>query len=259
MLTTTLIHVLISTSFFPAGIPQDGASARVALEEAAPGLAIGKNAQGVLVLGNGDRLEGMVTKTRKGWALKRDGKRQSFTDNDVTSFVSRVDLEKTFARLSAQADPKQVFAQAQLAQWAFENGLADKAWPILGELYASNKKVPGLDKVEALAARSYVREFSRRQKLDTKARRILLEANDIKGHPVRQAKNEITPLALVRLLEMERELMAAESKDVKKDKPRKSQKSIKAYANRTVTGLGVDTAGEVLGLSPDATEDWHHG
>jgi uncharacterized peroxidase-related enzyme len=32
-----------------------------------------------------------------------------------------------------------------------------------------------------------------------------------------------------------------------------------AYANRTVTGLGVDTAGEVLGLSPDATEDWHHG
>ena len=32
-----------------------------------------------------------------------------------------------------------------------------------------------------------------------------------------------------------------------------------AYANRTVTGLGVDTAGEVLGLSPDATEGWHHG
>jgi len=32
-----------------------------------------------------------------------------------------------------------------------------------------------------------------------------------------------------------------------------------AYANRTVTGLGVDTAGELLGLSPDDTEDWHHG
>ena len=32
-----------------------------------------------------------------------------------------------------------------------------------------------------------------------------------------------------------------------------------AYANRTVTGLGVDTAGEVLGLSPDDTQDWHHG
>lgn len=32
-----------------------------------------------------------------------------------------------------------------------------------------------------------------------------------------------------------------------------------AYANRTVTGLGVDTEGEVLGLSPDASEDWHHG
>jgi uncharacterized peroxidase-related enzyme len=31
-----------------------------------------------------------------------------------------------------------------------------------------------------------------------------------------------------------------------------------AYANRTVTGLGVDTAGEVLGLSPDATQEWHH-
>jgi uncharacterized protein YciW len=31
-----------------------------------------------------------------------------------------------------------------------------------------------------------------------------------------------------------------------------------AYANRTVTGLGVDTAGEVLGLSPDKSEDWHH-
>ena len=31
-----------------------------------------------------------------------------------------------------------------------------------------------------------------------------------------------------------------------------------AYANRTVTGLGVDTAGEVLGLSPD-DEGWHHG
>jgi uncharacterized peroxidase-related enzyme len=32
-----------------------------------------------------------------------------------------------------------------------------------------------------------------------------------------------------------------------------------AYANRTVTGLGVKTAGEVLGLSPDDTQDWHHG
>jgi uncharacterized peroxidase-related enzyme len=31
-----------------------------------------------------------------------------------------------------------------------------------------------------------------------------------------------------------------------------------ASANRTVTGLGVDTAGEVLGLSPDATQEWHH-
>ena len=32
-----------------------------------------------------------------------------------------------------------------------------------------------------------------------------------------------------------------------------------AYANRAVTGLGVDTAGEQLGLSPDDdSEDWHH-
>ena len=31
-----------------------------------------------------------------------------------------------------------------------------------------------------------------------------------------------------------------------------------AYANRTVTGLGVDTAGEVLGLSPGDSEDWRH-
>ena len=32
-----------------------------------------------------------------------------------------------------------------------------------------------------------------------------------------------------------------------------------AYANRTVTGLGVDVAGEMLGLSPDESKDWHHG
>ena len=31
-----------------------------------------------------------------------------------------------------------------------------------------------------------------------------------------------------------------------------------AYANRTVTGLGVETGGEVLGLSPEDTGDWHH-
>ena len=31
-----------------------------------------------------------------------------------------------------------------------------------------------------------------------------------------------------------------------------------AYANRTVTGLGVHTDGEVLGLSPGDSEDWHH-
>lgn len=33
------------------------------------------------------------------------------------------------------------------------------------------------------------------------------------------------------------------------------------YANRTVLGLGVSTVGDVLGLSPNATddpEDWHH-
>jgi uncharacterized peroxidase-related enzyme len=32
-----------------------------------------------------------------------------------------------------------------------------------------------------------------------------------------------------------------------------------AYANRTVTGLGVELAGELLGLAPDDTQDWHHG
>ena len=35
-----------------------------------------------------------------------------------------------------------------------------------------------------------------------------------------------------------------------------------AYANRTVLGLGVNTAGDVLGLSPgnhEDTEDWGHG
>lgn len=31
-----------------------------------------------------------------------------------------------------------------------------------------------------------------------------------------------------------------------------------SYANRTVTGLGVDTAGEILGLSPDESGGWHH-
>jgi uncharacterized peroxidase-related enzyme len=31
-----------------------------------------------------------------------------------------------------------------------------------------------------------------------------------------------------------------------------------AYANRTVTGLGVDTEGEVLGLAPDESADWQH-
>ena len=32
-----------------------------------------------------------------------------------------------------------------------------------------------------------------------------------------------------------------------------------AYANRTVTGLGVHTDGEVLGLAPDDSESWQHG
>lgn len=35
-----------------------------------------------------------------------------------------------------------------------------------------------------------------------------------------------------------------------------------AYANRTVLGLGVDTVGDTLGLSPpdtDRTSDWRHG
>ncbi len=31
-----------------------------------------------------------------------------------------------------------------------------------------------------------------------------------------------------------------------------------AYANRTVTGLGVHTEGEQLGLSPPEGDDWHH-
>ena len=31
-----------------------------------------------------------------------------------------------------------------------------------------------------------------------------------------------------------------------------------AYANRTVTGLGVHTEGEVLGLAPGKEDDWHH-
>ncbi len=31
-----------------------------------------------------------------------------------------------------------------------------------------------------------------------------------------------------------------------------------AYANRTVTGLGVSIEGEVLGLSPPNTKGWEH-
>jgi hypothetical protein len=31
-----------------------------------------------------------------------------------------------------------------------------------------------------------------------------------------------------------------------------------AYANRTVTGLGVSTEGEKLGLSPENNEHWEH-
>ncbi len=31
-----------------------------------------------------------------------------------------------------------------------------------------------------------------------------------------------------------------------------------AYANRTVTGLGVSTEGEKLGLSPGNNEHWEH-
>ena len=31
-----------------------------------------------------------------------------------------------------------------------------------------------------------------------------------------------------------------------------------AYANRTVTGLGVSTEGEKLGLSPDDGDGWEH-
>ncbi len=31
-----------------------------------------------------------------------------------------------------------------------------------------------------------------------------------------------------------------------------------AYANRTVLGLGVDTDGDVLGLSPGSEDDWRH-
>jgi uncharacterized protein YciW len=35
-----------------------------------------------------------------------------------------------------------------------------------------------------------------------------------------------------------------------------------AYANRTVLGLGVDTTGDALGLSPgnsESPDDWGHG
>jgi len=35
-----------------------------------------------------------------------------------------------------------------------------------------------------------------------------------------------------------------------------------AYANRTVLGLGVDTDGDIIGLSPDDSDDttnWSHG
>lgn len=230
MLTTTIFHVLISTTILPAGMPQEGGSAAVAAKAAPEGLAVGKNAEGILVLGNGERLQGMVYKTRKGWALKKDGKRTRFADADVQRFVSQEALLEKFEQLAAKTDPKQLFAQAQLCQWAFENGLTDKAWPILGELYASNKQVPGLDKVEALAAESYLREFTTRQKLDTKARRMLLEANDVKGHPVRQAKNEITPLALGQLLRLERKAMQEESKTPTRQANTKKKKSLKDYA-----------------------------
>ena len=32
-----------------------------------------------------------------------------------------------------------------------------------------------------------------------------------------------------------------------------------AYANRTVLGLGCNTEGDILGLSPEDSDEWHHG
>ena len=37
------------------------------------------------------------------------------------------------------------------------------------------------------------------------------------------------------------------------------QPAERTYWLKPLIVQGVDTAGEVLGLSPDATEDWHHG
>jgi hypothetical protein len=235
MLTTTFMPAILTASLLaathlsaslPAAVTQAAVTQGVAtaIEAKAEGLAVGKSAQGTLILNNGDRLQGMVHKTRKGWAIKKHGKRRSFSADEVQQFLSRSELLKTFERLAARTDPKQIFAQAQLTLWAFENGLSNKAWPLLGQLYASNKKVPGLDKIEDLAARSFLAEFSARQKLDTKAQRILLEANDIKGNPVRQAKNQITPHTLARLLVMEREALQAKGDSPKKVSGKRSQK-----------------------------------
>lgn len=226
MLTTTVLQILLVTSAFPG----TQTKANAATQSTAPQLAIGKSAQGMVTLDSGVRLHGTVVKTRKGWVVKRDGKRLSFTDDEVDKFVSRDELLRTFARLAKRTDAGEIFGQAQLALWAFENGLTDKAWPLLGQLYASNQKVPGLDKIEKLAARSYVEEFARRQKLETKARRILLEANNIKGHPVRQAKNRVTPEALGLLLERERKEMSEAPLTKKNKKRRKTQKSLASYA-----------------------------
>ncbi len=250
MLTTTFLQILLSTTALPCWAPQSGTRSEPAAATN-QGLAVGKSSQGTLKLTNGSRLHGLIHKTRKGWSLKWGGKRVSYGDNEVDGFVSREALLRTFDRLAAGTDTKQAFAQAELALWAFENGLTDKAWPLLGQLYARNDKVPGLERVEELAARSYLEEFSRRQKLETKARRIMLEANEIKGHPIRQAKNQVTPRALVRLLEMERSARAEKPEPTQKKKRRKKSltqyaKSQKPAARGKVEQLLRDYAEEAL-------------
>lgn len=109
--------------------------------------AIAYGANKTVILKDGRKISGEVTKTDSGYSVKTDGGEVQFKDSEVASVVDAADIQKEYQDRLAKIDDKDANAHFELAVWAEQNAAPDIA---MKEVLRSLELNPDSEKAQVL-------------------------------------------------------------------------------------------------------------
>jgi len=174
----------------------------------------------------------------------------------VLRWLSRAELLEQYETLSHGKRAQTPFALLQRSIWAFQNGLDDRAWTALGRALRASERFESIEKNRALQSVAIPRLFARRKATRPvdRARQLLLDCRQSGSKLSVFARNRMTSLALLRLLEAEQRQATEETTASGKGRRRsntrnelsKLQKLCRSYADQAMGSERRDAARRAL-------------